>query len=378
MNISSGMVDKERSRVAVLGGAQRSAAAAGQVASLLGADLPYYFAADRGDGRSGDLMKMVEEVVSEAVEMAGLTQAEQRNCALFVGSSSFDVPMDELRYQEAVNSGSAAPRLTLSPYASLTRHLRRRFRFTGGEYSFNTSCTSAINAFNAAAEAIECGRIDCAVVVGAEWFSRLALHGFESLQLLSREAYRPFDRNRDGLILGEGAAAVVLGRKNRTGSGGQAWQTVDFLAGHGNCDPDGLTCSSADSMQRAMAGVLSKAGLNPGDISLIKAQGTGTPANDAAEAAAMRAQFAASMPCFTFLKPLVGHTLGASGVLEMVLLLEKLLSGWIPPAPGFQSPDPEIGIEPLDRKRKFDGGLVMFNSFGFGGNNSSTILAVKA
>ena len=125
-----------------------------------------------------------------------------------------------------------------------------------------------------------------------------------------------------------------------------------------------------------MANALSKASLLPGDIDLIKAHGTGSASNDAAEAAAMEALFGDTIPNFTILKPYLGHTLGASGILEMVVLLDSLLAGSAPATAGFRNRDPDLGCQPIEQTYLFNSGRVMLNCFGFGGNNSSTILSV--
>jgi 3-oxoacyl-[acyl-carrier-protein] synthase-1 len=130
-------------------------------------------------------------------------------------------------------------------------------------------------------------------------------------------------------------------------------------------------------MAQVMEGAMAAAGVERDAIALIKAHATGSESNDAAEAAAMRRVFADALPDFTALKGALGHTLGASGVLELIALLTCLRRGVVPPTAGFMQQDAALGVAPLMQPKTFEGGPVMCNYFGFGGNNSSLILALR-
>jgi 3-oxoacyl-[acyl-carrier-protein] synthase-1 len=127
-------------------------------------------------------------------------------------------------------------------------------------------------------------------------------------------------------------------------------------------------------MRAVMEQALADAGLSATEIVLIKAHGTGSPDNDAAEAAAMRALWGETLPPFTALKRYLGHTLGACGIVELVALLGCLRAGFVPSAAGFAEPDPALRVTPLTAPGPARHGPVMYNHFGFGGNYASFIV----
>jgi 3-oxoacyl-[acyl-carrier-protein] synthase-1 len=325
----------------------------------------------------GRMLPLLEECVAEALRAAALPAAVQQGAALFLGSSSFAVGEDEQQLRRDLVDGSTAPLFPSSLCGDPAQQLAQRFALRGGAYSFNTACTSSANALLYAQQAVRSGRVPAAVVVGVECFNYTTLYGFDSLQLLSRERYRPFDLQRSGLVLGEGIGALVVTPAHQC-PGDAEWGDMAILGGDNGCDPQGMTCSSAGSMAQVMEGALAAAGIEREAIALIKAHATGSESNDAAEAAAMRQVFAEALPDFTALKGALGHTLGASGVLELIALLACLRRGAIPPTTGFAVPDAALGVVPLTHSRAFGAGAVMCNYFGFGGNNTSLILALRS
>lgn len=152
---------------------------------------------------------------------------------------------------------------------------------------------------------------------------------------------------------------------------------ASLLGGANLCDIHHVTSAAPDggAMRAVMEMALADAGLAPADVVLIKAHGTGSPDNDAAEAAAMHALFGDELPPFTGLKRYLGHTLGACGAVELAALLGCLRAGFVPPTAGFAAPDPELRIAPLTESRPAPGGAVMLNFFGFGGNYASLVIA---
>jgi 3-oxoacyl-(acyl-carrier-protein) synthase len=324
----------------------------------------------------GRLMPLLEGCVAEALHAAALPEALQQGAALFLGSSSFAIGEEEQQLRRDLERGATAPLFPASLCGDMAQQLAQRFALRGGAYSFSTACTSSANALLYARQAVRSGRVPAAVVVGVECFNYTTLYGFDSLQLLSREQYRPFDLERSGLVLGEGIGVLVVTSAHHCPDHA-AWGDVVLLGGDNGCDPNGMTCSSAESMAQVMEGAMAAAGVERDAIALIKAHATGSESNDAAEAAAMRRVFADALPDFTALKGALGHTLGASGVLELIALLTCLRRGAVPPTAGFMRQDAALGVSPLRHNKPFGGGPVMCNYFGFGGNNSSLILALR-
>ena len=305
------------------------------------------------------------ETVSAALTQAGLPAALLAETKLFFGTSSHELAEDE---QALLLGGHAA--LQGRQQGDLALRLGEYFSLGGGEHTVSTACTSSANALLLAAEAIQDGACRAAVVVGEETLNQTTLLGFEGMLLLSSDQCRPFDRARNGMLPGEGLAVVVLvAEAFLPGHTCPRW-----LGGATGCDPQGITCSSAEAMASVMQQALRQAGLEPGDIALLKAHGSASQNNDAVEAAAMHQVFGSKLPAITALKGALGHSFGANGLVEMLALLACLQRGAIPPAHGFAEVDPALDCRPLVQPTGFSGGAVMFNQFGFGGNNTSLIL----
>ena len=238
----------------------------------------------------------------------------------------------------------------------------------------STACSSAVNAIILGSEMLQNDEADIVIAGGSEALSRFHLNGFNSLMILDKEPCRPFDKNRAGLNLGEGAAFVVL----------QASTDFPiFIRGYANrCDAFHQTASSenGEGAFLAMSEALQMAGLKPEDIQYINAHGTGTPNNDASESAAIRRVFGDRIPPVSSTKGFTGHTTSASGSIETVISILALQNNFLPTNLGWQEQD-ENCITPLgnDELRIKDEGLknVLCNSFGFGGNDSALILGTS-
>lgn len=307
---------------------------------------------------------MVEAAVADALAAAHLNAEQRRRMPVFVGSSSMDVAIGEDAAQTLAPSDPLLARQ--DGWGAIADRLATRFGLRDRRFSFNAACNSAANALLAAMEQLAAGRCERALVVGVECRNQLSLHGFNSLLLLSQDACRPFDRERSGMVLGEGAAAVVLAR-GETGP--------RLLGGANRSDGGNVTLPSPDAMVAAMSAALVAARTPPEAITAVKAHGTATPSNDAAEGEALRRLFGAALPPLTSLKPQLGYTLGANVLLELVAWLWCLEAGFVAPTPNFRQPDPEVGFTPLSAPLPVRGGRFLLNCFGFGGNNTCLVLA---
>ena len=334
--------------------------------TFMGRQLPFHFASDpRDEGAS--FRRLMETAVGDALEDAALPPDALARMGLFVGSTCLDLPLHEADYAASYARGTM-PAVKEPGYGHIARDIAARFGIHGPQYTFSTACSSSANAVLYAREMLAGGRIDHALVVGAEGYNRLSLLGFGGLMLLAREAYRPFDRERDGLILGEGVGAVVLGRDARPGG-------AAIIGGATACDPSSPTSSSAERVAEVIQEALADAGLPPAGVLAIKAHGTGTPINDLSESRALVGVFKGAVPPLTSIKPALGHTLGACGAIELLALLACWREGFLPPTPGFREADAAAGVRPEVRARPLGPGTLLCNFIGFGGNNTSLVLA---
>lgn len=339
---------------------------------------PYYLInrneGDKLDNRSAEYFyAILFSAVSRALRDAGLNRAEIKDMHLFFGSTSMDVPVFEGNHRKTSATVSSMFLQSSSGYGKIAGAIVEKFGIGGNCYSFTTACTSSANALLYAAAMISEGHIERAMVVGYDLFNNLGFYGFEALKSIAASEYRPFDRTRDGLILGEACGAVVLEGMRRKAS--------DFmhLGGANLCDIYSVTSNdeegsaAAETMNRA----LKQAGIGPEDICAVKAHATGTENNDKTECAAMRATFGRHIPPVTCVKPFIGHTVGACGVNEMILFTESVKAGFVPSTPGFREVDENLNLTPLMENMEAGEGIFMLNYFGFGGNCTTLILSNK-
>lgn len=312
--------------------------------------------------------------VEQALSEAGIETADRRSMPVFIGSSSFAIGQSEALFVDALAAGDADAlavplAVPLAGFGQVSRYLRHEHGLAGEDFLFNTACTSSANALLVAAASIEAGRCDRALVVGVELANLTTLAGFFGMQLLADECMRPFDRRRNGLVLGEGCGAIVLQAMSAGVDG------LFVAGGASGCDTFSISTSNPDGSRIAvvMREALTNAGIEPGAIAAIKAHGTASPMNDDAEAAGMRQVFT-DMPPIVALKSSIGHTLGACGAVETGFIVAALRTGTLPPTAGFAEYDERLGVRPQVSAGRAGPGHYMLNFFGFGGNNASVIL----
>lgn len=260
---------------------------------------------------------------------------------------------------------------------SITEVVAERLGITGYVSTVSTACSSSANSILLGARMIRQGLLDVALAGGVDALTVFTLNGFNTLMILDREPCRPFDQNRAGLNLGEGAGYVLLLSEKAMQETGIA--PLCRLSGwHNATDAYHQTASSPEGTGSylAMTGALAKAGLQPADIGYINVHGTGTPNNDQSEGTALRRVFGEQCPPFSSTKAFTGHTLGGSGGVEAVLSVLSVQQGLIYPNLRFTTPIEGLGLVPETRFRK---GVrvrhVLSNSFGFGGNCTSLVFS---
>jgi 3-oxoacyl-[acyl-carrier-protein] synthase-1 len=314
------------------------------------------------------LYALLDEVVQTALEAAGLRDAERGRMGILLGSTSMDISVSEGLYAQALDRDEDAMPLALSGYGNLATRVAERFGIHGPDFSFNTACSSAANALLYAQRLIEGGVLDHVLVLGVEMLNRLSLAGFHSLMLYAPDAARPFDVSRNGLVLGEALSAAVIGR------GDGVWPGLRLRGGATGCDTTSSTNATPGHIAAIMRETLADVGCDPSAVAGIKAHGTSTPSNDLAEGQGMRELFGREVPPFTSLKPQLGHTLGACGLVETLLFMACVARGSLPATRGFAEVDPEIALAPLNTVQHAPVGVYLLNYFGFGGNNCSLVV----
>ena len=310
-----------------------------------------------------------------AQSQLGLTPDERTRAAIVTGScyggkTSEDAGFLAL-YREAQPRvhPMTIPRLMANAGASA---LTLELGWQGPVWTVSTACSSANHAIGQAFWLVRHGLADVALTGGSEApFTYGSLKAWEALRVVSPDTCRPFSKGRTGMVLGEGAAMLVLEPLDRALARGA--RVLAEITGFGmGADAHHLTQPSVDGAARTLRLALADANLPPEAIGLVNAHGTGTAINDVTESAALRAVFNTSLSRIkvTATKSLHGHALGASGALEAVATVLGLQSQAIPPTANFQQPDPECDIPLCTQFQPWPHQAAVSNSFAFGGLNA--------
>jgi 3-oxoacyl-[acyl-carrier-protein] synthase II len=257
-----------------------------------------------------------------------------------------------------------------------------RFGWRGPCETIVTACAASTQAIGYAARLIQWGVCDAVMTGGTEAsITPTAMAGFGNMTALSPDKVsKPFDKDRNGFVIAEGGAVLVLEEREAALARG-ATILGELMGSASTADAHHITAPSPDGSGavRAMELAIADAGLQPGDIRQINAHGTSTPLNDAAEGEAIAKVFGASGPPVTSTKGVTGHALGGAGALEAAAVLLSMEHRQIPPTAGTVNVDPEITIDVvLGGPRDWEPGPTLSNSFGFGGHNGCVVIGPPA
>src|SRR5262245_955400 len=251
---------------------------------------------------------------------------------------------------------------------------------TGGPHLVSlNACSSGNHALAAGCDLVRSGEVDAVVVGGVDVFAQTEFTYFHNLRSLAPDHCQPFDRNRRGLMIGEGAGMLVIESFERAARRGATVyaEVKGYGLGAGGCQVTSPEPSGAGAI-RAMQAALRAAALSPDDIDYVSAHGTGTPANDRAEAVALRGVFGERtrhVPVSS-VKSMIGHSMGAASAIESVVCCLTLRDGVVPPTINYETPDPDCPIDCVpNTPRPLAVRAVMNNSFAFGGNNAVVVFA---
>lgn len=247
--------------------------------------------------------------------------------------------------------------------------------FAGPNAMIPTACAAGNYAVAYAFDALRSGRADVMLAGGADCFSRITYTGFARLGAIAPDLCRPFDRNRQGMIPGEGAAVLVL--EPLASALERGARIFAEVAGYGlSCDAHHMTAAhpEGEGAARAMARALEMSGLEAGDVSYVSAHGTGTPTNDRLESIAVRRIFGDRRVPMSSIKSMLGHTMGAASAIESAVCALAVAQDVVPPTMHFEESDPECDVDCIPNvAREMPVEVAMNNAYAFGGNNASTV-----
>lgn len=332
----------------------------------------------------GDVSMYALAATEQALAQAGLDDATLQNgrTGVAYGSCSGSIPalldfyaMLKTKEVAGITSGTYIKLMPQTTACNLSVH----FKTHGRLVPTGTACTSGSLALGSAAELIRWGVQDVMIAGGAEEFSATQVAIFDTLYATSlrndapRTTPAPYDVDRDGLVIGDGAGTFILEEYEHARARGAT--VLAELAGFAETtDGTHVTNPNAETMSFALRDALADAGIDGAAVGYVNGHGTATRAGDIAETAATRAVFNRAVP-ISSLKSYTGHTLGACGAIEAALTVKSLATGWYPPTLNLRHPDPACAeLDYISGEgRTFDAEYAMTNNFAFGGVNTSLV-----
>lgn len=343
--------------------------------------LPYFD--NPKDARRADRVEqMALAAAAEAITQAGDLGIDSRRIGTIFGTGVGGLGTLEEQIRVLVEKGERRVSPFLVPMMMANAAgaaISMRYGLRGPNETICTACAASTHSIGYAARQIAWGMCDAVVTGGSEAAGvPIAIASFGNMTALSTSgSSRPFDKDRDGFVLGEGAAVLVLEEWENAKRRG-ATILGEVLGAASNADAHHITAPSPGGVGaiRCIELALEDAELSPADIKQINAHGTSTPLNDAAEAAAIAHVFGANGPAVVSTKGVTGHALGAAGALEAAAVLLSMQHRLIPPTAGTTNVDPDFTIDIVTgAPRPWEPGPTMSNSFGFGGHNGTIVLA---
>ena len=329
---------------------------------------------------NGEAMRTLELVftaVKQALEDSGLEdKLNDFRIGVCLGTTVASQLNDTDFYNEYKNTGNA-PLHSVERYlkGNLAEAVSEKIGVSGLSCTVVNACSSGTDAIGVGLSWLRADLCDIVICGGADELNRVPLAGFGSLGVVSDSLCKPFDKERSGLNLGEGAGVIVIEKEEICRRRGKKIEL--FLRGYGLvADAYHLTAPRPDGsgLEAALARAMDEAGINPLQVAFVNAHGTATPDNDLVEGKVLSRVFGPGIK-FLSTKGYTGHTLGAAGGIEAVLTAVGLREGWIPQSVGFKAVDDKIGISPVTQKTTVNGQYAISTSLAFGGNNSAIVIA---
>lgn len=314
------------------------------------------------------------KALREAIDDSQLGQKllSSADTALIGANTVGGMCLTDQLYHDANSREEGSEFLSSYDCGSVTLYLQDKLKIGGISNTINTACSSSANAIIYGARLLKHGLAKRAIVGGVDSLAKFTINGFNSLRILSPEKCKPFDENRQGLNLGEGAAFLVLEREEDIKGKKVYAELTGYCNANDSFHPSSLSDEGTGPLL-TMNGALQMAGLKPEAISYINAHGTGTENNDLVESLAMAKIF--NHTPFSSTKSFIGHILGAAGAVEALYSILSITNQEEYPNLNFEKPITGPALKPVTQYQKQKVEHVLSNSFGFGGNCSSLIFS---
>jgi len=324
------------------------------------------------DGRASQLLVCAAEDLRRRAAL----DCDRTRLAVVVGTALGGVE----QLEAALEDGGTLRHAAGAFYDSPAHRLAGWLGATGPVITVSTACASGASAIAIGADLLHADAADLVIAGGYDALCRFVMRGFDALRALTRDRVRPFDRRRDGLLLGEGAGLVLMARE--ADARGRA--RLGRLLGHGS-GSDGSHVAAPDpdgrGLELAVRTAMADAGVGPADIEMVSAHGTATPLNDRIETAVLKRTLGAraSQVPVNSIKGALGHTMGAAAAIEAIMCLLAGQHGVVPATVGLEDPDPECDLDCVRGDARVTRARVSLStSLGFGGSNAALILEAGA
>ncbi len=313
----------------------------------------------------------------EAVKSAQINDIKEYKTGLISGTTVGGMDKSELFYKDLLSTTNHIEYIETHDCGDSTERIADYIGVKDFVSTTSTACSSAANSMILGSRMIKNGMLDRVIAGGIESLTKYHMNGFNTLMILDREQCKPFDENRQGLNLGEGAAFLVLESEELVKKSGK--KVLAELTGYGNsCEAFHQTASTPEGKgaYAAMKEAIERSGLKPEDIDYINAHGTGTDNNDLSEGRAIETLFGDKIPKVSSTKSYTGHTTSAAGGVEAVISILTLQHNIIFPNLNFKTQMKDLKFKPVtELLENVKVNHVLSNSFGFGGNNSALIFS---
>ncbi|NDV26740.1 beta-ketoacyl-[acyl-carrier-protein] synthase family protein [Desulfovibrio sp. JC010] len=322
-----------------------------------------------------ETMQLLFPVVDEALARAGLTADKLDNLKIgtCIGSST-GASLNFKSFYQKWREGNEPDLEVIESYlhCNPAAAVAEKYGFNGPVQTVTNACSSGTDAIGIAASWIRLGLCDLVIAGGADALSGISYTGFSRLMITSPQRCRPFDKDRQGLNLGEGAAVLILASESTMQE--LELNSIAQVMGYGtSCDAHHLTAPHPEGsgLKQAVRDALERSGISASEIGFINVHGTGTENNDRIEGQVINELFPTTP--FTGTKGFTGHTLGAAGAVEAVMTVMSLQNGLLPPTSGFHEAAEGAKAIPVSKKTAIDAKYALSDSLAFGGNNSALV-----
>jgi 3-oxoacyl-[acyl-carrier-protein] synthase II len=335
-------------------------------------------------GRKAQFLGRTSQLAISATTLAlNDAQLHRRNgleerVGIFIGTTMGEKPLEET-LDEWIQRGAekiSKAKILQSSANNISANIGFFFKLKGPNYVIPTACAAGNYAIGYGFDLIKKGELDVAITGGADAFSKIAFSGFQRLYAMAPEKCQPFDKNRKGMLVGEGVAILILEALESALK--RDANIYAEIAGYGiSCDAFHMTASQAGGIERVILNALREADINKDDVDYICAHGTGTQGNDKTECAAIKKVFKERLKTIpvSSIKSMLGHPMGAASAIEALTCCLTVKENVIPPTINFETHDPQCDIDCVPNKAKVKKvKYALNNGFAFGGNNSCLVI----